>query len=49
MYDRYEYKDIISRMNATAIRFKNTHPEITKIYRRDMAWLKTLKDKNESI
>lgn len=36
----YEYKDIISRLNATAIRLKNTQPQLSKNLREDMAYLK---------
>jgi len=36
----YAYKDIISRLNAVAIRFKNRFPEITKNIRSDMAYMK---------
>jgi hypothetical protein len=37
---KYAYKDIISRLNATAIRFKNRRPDITKNIRADMLYLK---------
>jgi len=36
----HPYKDVISRLNATAIRFKNTKPQITKNIREDMKYLK---------
>jgi hypothetical protein len=36
----HAYKDIISRLNAVAIRFKNRKPEITKNIREDMAYMK---------
>ena len=42
---KYAYKDIISRLNATAIRFKNTHPDITTNIRNDMIYLKSYREK----
>lgn len=35
-----KYKDIISRLNAVAIRFKNKKPKISKNIRSDMKYLK---------
>lgn len=40
IYNNYKYKDIISRLNAVAIRFKNRDPKITENIRKDMAYLK---------
>lgn len=37
---RDSYAAIISRLNATAIRFKNRRPDITRNIRDDMAYLK---------
>ncbi len=36
----HSYKDIVLRMNATAIRIKNNAPESSQKIRKDMAWLK---------
>lgn len=40
MIKKHKYKDIISRLNATAIRFKNKIPVITKNIKHDMLYLK---------
>jgi hypothetical protein len=37
---RFQYKDIISRLNAVAIRLKNTQPRLASNLRKDMLWLK---------
>jgi hypothetical protein len=37
----HAYKDIISRLNATAIRFKNRRPDITRNIRADMTYMKS--------
>lgn len=45
MFHHEKYVDIIRRMNATAIRFKRTHPEITKVYRNDMEYLRRYRER----
>ena len=40
MKEGYIYKDIMLRLNAVAIRFKNRFPEITKNIRSDMEYMK---------
>lgn len=37
---RFKYADIIWRLNALAIRFKNRFPDYTKRYRSDMMYLR---------
>jgi len=34
-----EYKDIIFRLNAVAIRLKNTQPKLVKNIRSDVKWM----------
>jgi hypothetical protein len=43
----HKYKDIISRLNAVAIRFKNRDKTITSNIRDDMEWLKQNRSKYE--
>lgn len=40
LVNQYAYKDIISRLNATAIRLKNTQPELSENLRSDMKYLR---------
>mmetsp|Transcript_2806 Transcript_2806/g.4355 ORF Transcript_2806/g.4355 Transcript_2806/m.4355 type:complete len:101 (+) Transcript_2806:1323-1625(+) len=38
--DKFGYKPIVLRLNATAIRLKNAKPQLSSNIREDMQWLK---------
>jgi hypothetical protein len=40
MIKKHRYKDIISRLSATATRLKNTQPRLSRNLRNDMLYLK---------
>lgn len=42
LVEQYSYKDVISRLNATATRLKNTQPRLSQNLKSDMLYLKKI-------